>query len=82
MQPASTQQAPTDTAALEARTEARMLAEHGIALGVWGIPKGAQGTFSRRAFYGEALRLGVITQAEHDLIARRNAAIWNSDLSD
>ena len=73
---------PTDTAALEARTEARMLAEHGIALGVWGIPKGAEGTFSRRAFYAEAVRLGVVTTEEHAQLARRLASVWNNDLSD
>lgn len=62
--------------------EARMLTDHNIALGCWGIPEGATYTFTRRAFYGLARDKGVMTPEEHDSLARALASIWEYDLSD
>ena len=69
-------------AELEQRVRDDMLRLHNVALGVFGIPEGARPTFSRSGFYREACRLGVITPAELNTIAKANATLWDMDLSD
>ena len=67
---------------LENRIKKDMLEQHNIAEGCWGIPEGAQYTFSRSEFYNKALKLGCCTQEEYNAIYRVLYTIWHRDLSD
>ena len=73
---------PEDGPAFVARRiETRML-EQGVALGCWGIPAGAQATYSRREFFGLAEKAGVMNEKEAQILHGYWAEIWDRDLSD
>ena len=68
--------------AIEHRVEDTMLLKHRIALGCFGIPDGAQKTFTRRDFFDLAQEHGLLTENEHKRVFQANRLIWDRDLSD
>lgn len=67
---------------LQHRVEVEMANVHGVALGCWGVAEHLRKTFSRREFYSAALKLGVVTPEQYEMIRRSCATVWDRDLSD
>lgn len=64
------------------RVQDTMIREHGIALGVFGIPDGAKETFTRASWLSEVRRAGAATEEEINEMAQHWLGILDRDLSD
>lgn len=67
---------------LQRRVESRMLTEHNVALGCFGIPDGATATFSRGEFLAIAERHGAVTPEESLQLRWLWGNLVNHDMTD